>query len=475
MLSNLPGAAFATIAAIATAPGQGGIGIVRISGSQALHILQCLFRPSRDRASFAFVPRMLHHGWVHTWQDGARREPLDEALAVYMPGPNTVTGEDVAEIHCHGSPVILAAVLEAAMAAGAKAAERGEFTYRALHHGKIDLTQAEAVAELIASPARQGLCFSLAKLAGLFGERIRMLRMHVEDLRARVALAVDFPEDEGECLDLPVFAAVLDEARRSMRALLATYKRARLWQEGVLVVMAGRVNVGKSSLLNALLGRERAIVSPNPGTTRDFIEEALDIDGLRVRLADTAGLRASEDSIEQEGVSRSHALAMEADLILMVTEAGCNLDIEEAAFLKQHEAKVLHVLNKADMLLEQQRRDLDAKRTLSGVPCVLVSATTGFGLEFLAEQVRHHVLRRETGMSVEPSSGDVAPNLRQSQCLRLALEEADSLTEDIQAGMGCDLFSVRLDGMAAHLDEITGYAASDAVLEQIFSRFCVGK
>ena len=470
-----------TIAAIATPPGHGGIGIVRISGPKSLHVLQCVFRPSASpaalaRGSFRFQPRRLHHGWAYAQPEmpGAPMEALDEVLAVYMPGPGTATGEDTGEIHCHGGPAILRAVLEAATQAGARIAERGEFTYRAFANGRMDLTQAEAVAEMIAAPSRQGVRLAKAKLEGLLGRRITELRAQVEELRARVCLAVDFPEEEGECLDLPVFSASLDTIGQGIAELLSGYERARQWREGALAVLAGRVNVGKSSLLNALLGRERAIVSSVPGTTRDFIEETLDLNGLRIRLTDTAGLRESSDTVEQAGVRLAKDLAREADCILLVAEAGVPLTEEEQEIIAELGSKLLLVWNKIDTAPLPLRGESQQHGPYA-VPVVSVSAKSGEGLELLVQALRERILCAAGADAQEPAAGDLAPNLRQSQLLRAAAAQVAELSLELERSVPPDLMGVGLDTLSSLLREITGESTPDAILGQVFSRFCIGK
>ena len=306
-----------TIAAIATAPGAGGIGIVRLSGPQAREILSRMFRPASVKFT-GFRPWVLHRGRVLD-HEGV---PLDDVLAVFMPGPRTFTGEDVAEIHCHGGPFIVQAVLETALRLGARAAERGEFSRRAFVNGRMDLSQAEAVAELIAAPSREALRYSLNRLDGLLGRKVTALRRQLEGLRVQMSLAVDFPDEEVECLAPEAFAAVVEEVAAAVRGLLTGQRRAQVMQQGAVVVLAGAVNAGKSSLLNALLGRNRALVTDIPGTTRDFLEEGCQLDGLPVRLTDTAGLRETGESVEEMGVALSRQKVRQADAILLLVDGG---------------------------------------------------------------------------------------------------------------------------------------------------------
>ena len=259
--SDFPTGTADTIAAVATAPGAGAIGVVRLSGPRSRAVLEAVFRPSSSRFT-GFVPRTLHHGRIVD-SHGA---DLDDALAVFFPGPHSFTGEDSAEIQGHGGAAVLQAVLEAVLTHGARQAERGEFTRRAFLNGRIDLSQAEAVAELVAAPGVEGVRLASAKLHGLLGRRVSELRERLEYLRRRVCLAVDFPDEEAECLPPAEFLAVTGEVLDGVRALLAGYRRARCWREGALVVLVGRVNAGKSSLMNALRGRPRGIVTERPGT-----------------------------------------------------------------------------------------------------------------------------------------------------------------------------------------------------------------
>ena len=509
-----------TIAAIATPPGLGGIAILRISGPDALILLRRLFSPGksgdRNRDGFCFHPRHMHYGRALD-KDG---DPLDEALAVFMPGPHSATGEDVGEIHCHGGPGITSALLDAALAAGGRLAGPGEFTRRAFLNGRIDLTQAEAVAEMISAPTREGVRLAAAKLAGTLGREVESVRTSLDALRVQVTLAVDFPDEDAELLPRDAFRATVDQGMAALRRLLSGFERARLWREGALAVLAGRVNAGKSSLLNALLGRDRAIVSDRPGTTRDYIEESVNIKGLPLRLVDTAGLRLGGDLVEEEGIRRSRDLARDADLLIFVMDAGrlhtengfdpAAVHAEETDFLQRHaslvrQGRLLLVLNKADSLVQDasgtdavspvtalgdaraEKLKTDLRECLAAAvppgrdddgapwgncPCFVLSARSGQGLDGLASGLHQALL----GLGGEErSGGDVAPNLRQSGLLHASLKELEDLAAGLEKGYPPEILGVHLETAAVLLAEVTGSSGTEELLDSIFAGFCIGK
>ena len=472
-----------TIAALATPPGSGAVAVVRISGPLSRSILEHLFHPL-SHSFGGFKPRVMHYGQVTVAETGS---VIDEVLAVYMPGPATFTGEDVAEIHGHGGSAVSEAVLAAVLAAGARLARPGEFTRRAFLNGRLDLSQAEAVAECIAAGSREALALAQAKLGGLLGQRVRDLRERLRGLCARLVVAVDFPEEDVEILPRPGLVAEVTAVRQACADLAAGYERARLTREGALVVLAGRVNVGKSSLMNALLGRERAIVTPHPGTTRDFLEESLDLGGLPVRLVDTAGLREAHDPVEAEGLRRAGDLIAEADLVLWVIDVEREasdpaLAVEADTLADIAPGKVLGVLNKID--LRPPLRDVFSPlETVAAAPSPVspsvapgwleVSARTGAGLEELAVAIRESLLAEAYAEPAPDASP--APNLRQRDLLVRAVEELDGLLLDIATGLPYDLLGVRADLARDILAEITGEISNDDVLDLIFSEFCLGK
>lgn len=460
-----------TIAAIATPPGDGGVGIVRISGDRSRAIAARIFRPVR--ASFTdFTPYTLHYGRIVDGRDAV----LDDVLVACMPGPGSYTGEDVVEINCHGGRAVLAAVLEEVLRCGARLAERGEFTYRAFMHGRLDLIQAEAVAEMIHAPTRSAAHLAQAKLSGLLGQRIAALRTRLEVLRAELAVAVDFPDDEVECLPPEALAGDVAGVRADIADLLRAVDRTRTWREGALVVLAGRVNAGKSSLMNGLLGRTRAIVTDQPGTTRDYLEETVTLDGLSVRLVDTAGMRADTvaapriDAVEAAGMAMGRELMDRADLVLLLADGTVPLDSGTLSLANELPLeRTLAVLT---------RRDLSGFDPAHGTPLaglgfelVDISSVTGHGLDTLCARVRERVLAG----AGQPDPDELAPNARQAATLAEAAEELRQLEADALAAVPYDLLGVRLETACAILSSITGEITSQEVLASIFDTFCIGK
>ncbi len=453
-----------TVAAIATAPGQGAIGIIRLTGPACRDILAAVFRS--PHANFnGFRPRVLHHGTLL----GARGEALDDAMAVLLPGPATFTGEDMAELHCHGSPAVLAEALAACCAHGAAHARPGEFSRRAFLAGRLDLTQAEAVAELVAAESPEAARQAREKLDGALGQLTRELRERLLGLRAQLCVAVDFPEDEVECAAPAALSGDVGLVLRELDALCAAYDRGRLTREGALVVLAGAVNAGKSSLLNALLGRERAIVSDEPGTTRDYLEESVLLDGLSARIVDTAGLRETTDRVELIGVAKSRELLATADLVLLVVDGSAPLGTAEAHLCAElPPERLIACVNKAD-LPPAAESPADALGAL-GIATAPVSAKSGQGIDELAGLCRARLLA-----AAGPSDGRPAPNLRQLAALRRASADLADLLAALDGGLPPDLLCSHLDGACAALSDVTGEITPDEVLDSVFSTFCIGK
>jgi tRNA modification GTPase len=456
-----------TIAAVATPLGQGGIGIIRVSGSLSREVGLSVF--SSARSGFrGFRHYVLHHGWIVN----SKGHFLDEVLVSFMPGPKSYTGEDVLEINCHGGPAAVQNVLEIVLRQGIRMAEPGEFTLRAFLNGRMDLTQAESVAEMVGAPTRYGLNMAAAKLAGRFRRKVEELKSGLEDLRAEFSADMDFAEEE-EIEGLADPAGGLERVEKveaAVKELLDNFRRHHCLREGMPVVLAGKVNAGKSSLLNAILGRARAIVTPHPGTTRDYLEEAINLQGVPVRLTDTAGVRRSGDAVEQAGLEQGRELISAAALVCVVFDQSVPLDEEAQELVRQVGSdRILAVGNKADLRSEiPETREWFQQH---GVECLSVSATEGQGLDYLLQRVRERLV----GGGSEPAEDELVPNIRQRGKLSKALEELKDFRLGLERGVPPDVLSTHLEAACGHLAEVTGEISTEDVLERVFSSFCIGK
>ncbi|MFP4084317.1 MAG: tRNA uridine-5-carboxymethylaminomethyl(34) synthesis GTPase MnmE [Desulfonatronovibrio sp.] len=451
-----------TIAAIATPMGAGAVGIIRLSGPESLGLAYRLFYPPEKELK----PYQLTHGWI----TGRQGRILDEVLVSFMPGPRSYTGEDIIEINCHGSPAILEAVLEAVLSLGARAAEPGEFTKRAFLNGKMDLTQAEAVLEMINAPTETGVCLARNKLQGHLSGKIRSLREKLEELKRQLCVAVDFPEEEIECLPGNEIASRADACVNEISAITRDYDQARIWTDGVLAVLTGRVNAGKSSMMNAVLGRERAIVTDIPGTTRDYLEEAVNLSGLPVRLVDTAGLRQARDQVEIKGMQRGRELIDCADILILVLDSTLEPSSHELKVLNSvPPEKTLIALNKWDLVSAAPNWVLNLESSHSHT--YRISAINGTGLKELLDGVRKIAL---SGRVANPE-GALVPNLRQKNSLEKAAHELSQLAGEASQHVPYDLLAARLDYACSHLDQVTGQITSEEILNSIFDNFCIGK
>ncbi len=459
-----------TIAAIATPLGAGGIGIIRISGPLAHTVLSRL-APSSDRFKKSFVPWQLHR--VHVVSRAGT--VLDDALVVFMPGPKTFTGEDVVELHCHGSPALLSTVLEEIlrMDDGIRLASRGEFTRRAFMNGRMDLAQAEAVAELIAAPSREGVQMAATRLRGMLGIRIEALRSQLEHVRAHMCLAVDFPEEEVEAFDVAAMDLALHDLELALEQLLASFSRTRCWREGMRIALAGPVNAGKSSLMNALLGRERALVTPIAGTTRDFLEESVSFDGLMARLVDTAGLRETEDVVESAGIRLGQEQVEQADVVLLLIDGE---DFPNQPHMPESIAENVQQWGIERTVLVWNKADLHRPEKTPFLPNiaasqVVVSAHTGEGLEDIGHAVRRIALSN----AQEVVHDEAVPNLRQAHQLEKAKVAIQCLRQDMAKNVPFDVCAVSLESAAQALGEVVGLDTTDDILNRIFETFCIGK
>ena len=459
-----------TIIAVSTAPGTGAIGILRLSGSQALPIFGRMWQGEVSVPDF--LPRQVYLGKVVSLKEGV---PLDQVLTFLMNAPHSYTGEDLIEIQAHGGQRLLELILENAIAAGARLAEPGEFTRRAFLNGRMDLTQAEAVVDLIQATSSKTIELAARQLQGRLSEYVGRLRKELIVMRAQMEAMIDFPEDEDvQALHYREIEERIRTIQEKIRSLLETYEEGRSFREGVRVAIVGKPNVGKSSLFNALLKEERAIVHPTPGTTRDLIEEIIDLQGLPVRFIDTAGMREGLDVIELEGIRRTRERLKQTDLILLVVDSSRPLDIEDERIFEtiiQWQGKPLFcIYNKTDLPPAFTREALqDRLGTTVLFPLV---ARDGSGLEPLKKKILASFVKDRK----DPSDGDlILTNLRHRTALqkgwdilertRLASEEEKSL----------ELLATDLRMATDTLGEVTGEVTNDQILGEIFSKFCIGK
>ncbi len=456
-----------TIAAIATPPGVGGIGMIRVSGPSAEDIARRLFRPSRPRA--AFLSHHLYHGEIVSLDTGS---PLDDVLAAFMKGPHTYTGEDTLEVSCHGGPLILRTVLDEICKAGARPAERGEFTKRAFLNGRLDLSQAEAVLDLVAARTREGISAAAGRLKGSLSERIGIIRSAMIDLLAGIEASIDFSEEDG-VVEAPGNAlTALQVVIDGLTALAATYRRGRICREGAGVVIAGRPNVGKSCLLNRLLGEKRAIVSPTPGTTRDFIEETVDIGGVPVRLTDTAGIRPPENAIEKEGIDLVWERLATADAVIFLLDGSTALTPEDRELLAGIGAKaVIPAINKSDLPQHLDGEALAGLLPETAHPPIRISAKYGNGIDHLTAAIRDTVLAAPA--EEEPEA--MIAHLRHKIALERAAERLVRARDGLNGELAPELVALEVREALDALGEITGRTTSEEVIERIFANFCVGK
>lgn len=454
-----------TIAAIATAPGEGGIGIIRISGPEAARIAGRVFRKRNGESFEAGETQRLYYGHI---MDGERS--IDEGLAVLMRAPHSYTGEDTAELQIHGSRAALRETLSLVLAAGARLAERGEFTERAFMNGRLDLAQAEAVMDIITARGRAALSAAESHLAGALSGYVRETRDALTALISKLEVTIDYPEEDIEDLTREEIARGIAEISGPMEALLLRSKEGRILREGMKTAIIGRPNAGKSSLLNALLEEERAIVTDIPGTTRDTIEETVEIGGVPLVLMDTAGLRRTEDEVERIGIRRAKASMEAADLILAVIDASRPLteeDKEILADLRGRRAVVL--MNKSDLPAAACAEDI---RAIAGsVPVISLSAKNGDGMDALRGELRKLTEHQDA----EAGRTLYLTNLRHIEAVRRALEAASRAAASAAEGLPADCITVDLTEAWQALGEITGEAVDDELIHAIFSNFCVGK
>ena len=447
-----------TIAAIATARGAGGIAIVRISGSKAGVIMSGMFRPAVKREQYD------SHRMMYGWAIDSDGETLDEVMAVLMRAPFTYTREDVAEIHCHGGSASASAVLGRALALGARMANPGEFTRRAFMNGRIDLARAEAVMQLIGANSQAAARASLRQLEGGVSGFVRQVSERLKDVLALLEASTDFPEEVEEEAASEAVSAKLREIADEMRRR-SDSRSARMLREGASIVLAGRPNVGKSSLMNALLNQERAIVTSIPGTTRDVLTERISIGGVMAEISDTAGRRDTQDPIERIGVDRARRAAEGADVVLIVLDAAQAMDPSDAELVKATDERAIICLNKSDLpavLTAQQIKSITDAKILE------ISAQTGAGLGELVDELANRIAVGEE------NNGQLTAQ-RHIELAHRAAGSLEQAVDAIEAGMPLDTAAIDIREALSNLSEITGENATEAVIDRVFESFCVGK
>ncbi len=451
-----------TVVAVATARGEGAIGIVRLTGVRSASILRSIFRTPHGNIRESFDSHRLYYGRV---VDSAER-PIDEVLAVHMKAPKTYTREDVVEIHCHGGSIAVEGVLAEVLRRGARSAEPGEFTFRAFMNGRLDLTQAEAVADVIQARTRRSLQCAAEQLGGALGRRIGDLKIRLLRLLAHVEAYIDFPDEDVPEPDLDRFRKVTLSLAVDTDHLLASYHSGRILREGTSVAIVGRPNVGKSSLLNQLLAEDRAIVTETPGTTRDTIEELLNVNGIPVRLIDTAGIRESHDMAEAEGVRRSRRALENAELVLLVIDGAQPPHESDSELLRAvSDRPSIVVINKADLPASSESLTLPVVQSN-----VRVSARTGEGVPDLLKAI-------EKCLVGDPATleGTLITRARHREALKRTSQGLSRFISGMSQGDPTEILALDLREALDGLDDILGITTTEDVLGAIFSDFCIGK
>lgn len=456
-----------TIAAISTAPGVGAIALVRLSGNRALDIIKSVFRSSEE-SSVQSKPKshQARHGFII---DTQRKEMVDEVMVTAFLAPNSYTGEDVVEISCHGNPVLCRRILSICLKAGARLAEPGEFTRRAFLAGKIDLTQAEAVLDLIQAKTERGSQAALSVLKGDLGKQVKLVREELKQLLTSIVASIDFP-DEVDQLNEKEIEKIVQKNLARLKELSQTARSGKYLREGLKLAIVGRPNAGKSSLLNCLLKVERAIVTEIPGTTRDSLEEQLDINGIPVTLVDTAGMRNTDDHLEKLGIERTKHVLSDSQLVLLVADLTCGWQKEEDDIIATIENKPCILLwNKAD-LLGDNKKVSNGKTPGEYIASLSISARTGEGVDELAKNIERWTFAdgkvRELGASL---------NTRQAALCEDAIAALQLVKKTLDNQMPHDCLATDLKAALDNLSEIAGLAVSEEVISSVFANFCIGK
>ena len=454
-----------TIAAIATAPGEGGIGIIRISGEKSLQVAQSIFKSKSGKMIKDYNARTLIYGTVVD-----NEKVIDEVLVAYMKGPNSYTAEDVIEINCHGGFISVKKILELILSKGVRLAEAGEFTKRAFLNGRIDLSQAEAIIDVIKSKTDMAHEVAQSQLEGSLAKKIKDLRMNVTEVLAHLEVSIDFAEEDVEEITYQTLEEKALELRNEIKKLYDTAESGKILRDGLKTVIVGKPNVGKSSLLNSILGENRAIVTDIAGTTRDVIEEFVNIKGIPLKIVDTAGIRETEDVVEKIGVEKSRESFSTADLVIMVLDASRKLSEEDMEILESlKNKKAIVLLNKMD--LEPQIELEKIEEFVNSEDIIKISALKHQGIEELQDKIEAMVYHG----SVKNSSNLMITNSRHKDALFKAYESINDAISAIEQRMPYDFIEVDFKNIWDYLGYINGDTVREDLLDTIFANFCIGK
>lgn len=456
-----------TIAAISTAPGEGAIGIVRISGGDSLPILNKIFEGRKKSNKEGFQSYTLRYGIIH---DPENKTVIDEVLVSYMKSPYTYTKEDIVEINCHGGVISIKKILELVLKMGARLAEPGEFTRRAFLNGRIDLTQAEAVIDVIRSKTEAGMHAALKQLEGKLSHNLRCIKDKLLNIMSHIEASIDFPEDDIEEVIQDKLYKDCSEIIKSIDAMISSADTGRIIREGLNTIIVGKPNVGKSSLLNALIEQNRAIVTDIPGTTRDIIEEHLNIAGVPVNIIDTAGIRETEDMIERIGVERTKEYLSKADLVIFILDYSDDVssdDKEIFDLIKNRKSIIL--MNKVDLPARTSKEEIE--KMFPNQKIIEVSVKEGKGIDLLKHEIYDIVYSGQ----VKYSSEVLVTNIRHMDLLMKSKYSLKNALESLSTGIPLDLVSIDINQSLQFLSEITGESIGEDIIDRIFSQFCVGK
>ena len=455
-----------TIAAISTALGEGGIGIVRISGDKSMNILKKVFKSAKGKDVSKLHSYSMMHGYI---VDPKTNEKIDEVIVSYMKKPSTYTREDVVEINCHGGVIAVRRVLQLTLDNGARLAEPGEFTKRAFLNGRIDLSQAEAVMDLIRAKTDESMKIALEQSEGKLSKQVEKINNKILDILAHIEAEVEFSEED---IDEVVNEKVIkdcEEVKGQMEDLLKNADKGKILREGLNVIIVGKPNVGKSSLLNALLEEKRAIVTDVPGTTRDTIEEYINIDGIPVKLIDTAGIREARNEVEKIGVERTKECIDKADLILFMIDGSREIDDEDMKIVEIAKNRdVIVIINKHDLPMNVDIEYI--KKTFYNKPVLYVSVKTNEGISSIKEEITNFVYKGKVSVK------DIyVTNIRHKKALNDAIESIENGITTIKNGYPIDMASIDIKDAYLKLGEITGKTVSEDIIDRIFTNFCIGK